>query len=538
VSSLTGMNAMLRLAIRRDRVKLPGWIAALVLLAWAQGGGIEGVYPTQQAREAYATVTASNAAARLFGAVDGPSLGSIMMVELFVFFAIIVALLCSMLVVRHTRQNEQAGRLELVRSAEVGRHAPLAAALVLALATCVVLLGVLALALVAAGLPIAGSILMAAGWAGLGLVFAAVAAVASQLAGSARLANGLCGIVLALAFLIRAIGDIAGEVSRDGMHVTIAWPSWLSPIGWGQLAYPFSQQRWWVLTLYLAFTIVGVALAVALSARRDVGRGMLPERAARARVGRTLASPLGLAVRLHRTAIIAWTAGLLLLGGIGGVFASAIEEMLADNAEARAIFEGFGGSDVLVDSYFAIMTTYLGLIAAAMALQMVMRLRSEERGPGEALLVAGASRTSWMVSHLLVATVAVGVALAAAGWVMQVLAQAAGQPVDGMLLVQGALAQWPAVLVFVGVAAAGFGLAPRRAGWLGWGLYALAVVIIIASALDIPGRVLELSPFHHVPAVPVDPITAAPLLALGAVALGSALVGLLAFTRRDVHAGA
>jgi ABC-2 type transport system permease protein len=537
MTSLRGTGALLRVAIRRDRIKLPAWIVGLVLLTWAQAAGIVGIYPGDEQRQAYAATTASSTAARLFGAVDGPALGSIMMNELFVFFSIVVALLCSMLVVRHTRQDEERGRLELARSAQVGRHAGLASAMSLATATCLVLAVTLGAALAATGLPVAGAMLMAASWGGVGLVFAAVAAVVAQLASSARLANGMCGLVLAAAFVARAFGDVGGVVSPDGMQVAIAWPSWLSPIGWGQLAYPFGARRWAVLGLYVVVAVVLACIAVALSARRDFGRGMLPERRANARGGRMLVGSLGLAVRLQRTAVLAWTAGLVMMGAIGGVFASAVDDMLGDNEQARELFAALGGTDVLVDAYYAIMLVYLGLLAAAMALQVTMRLRTEERGPGEALLVAGARRTSWLGSHVVVAVASAGLALLLSGIVMVAFAVAVDAPVDGGQLVAGALAQLSAVLVFVGLAVAGFGIAPSRAGWIGWGAYALAVVVVFLSAIDLPQWILDLSPFTHLPLVPAESIEAAPLLVLCGIGVAACAVGVAAFRRRDLRAG-
>jgi ABC-2 type transport system permease protein len=533
-----GTRALLRLAVRRDRVKVPGWIAVLVGLTWAQAGGIAGIYPSQADRVAYAATTASSAAARLFGAVDGPSLGSIMMNELFVFVSIVIALVCSMLVVRHTRQDEETGRLELLRSAPVGRHAALAAALAFGAAVAVAIGLVLAVALVAVGLPAGGSAIMAASWAGVGLTFAGVGAVAAQLAGSARLANGIAGAVLAVAFALRAAGDVLGEVSADSMHVAIAWPSWLSPIGWGQLAYPFGAQRAWVLVLpVLAFTCLAGG-AFVLAGRRDFGRGMLRQRRAASRAGASLAGPVGLAVRLHRTTVVAWTVGLVAMGAIGGVFAGAVQDMLGDNAAARELFEGIGGTDVLVDSYFGVMVAYLGLMAVGMALQVTMRLRSEERGPGEALLVAGAGRARWMTSHLLVAAVATALALALAGGAMQLLAAASGEPVDGLELVAGSIAQLPAVLVYVGAAALGFGISPRLAGWLGWGLLAFSSAALFASALDLPGWLLDLSPIEHAPMVPVEQVEVVPMLVLLGIAAAGVVVGLLRFARRDLATGA
>src|SRR3712207_7946151 len=53
----------------------------------------------------------------------------------------------------------------------------------------------------------------------------------------------------------------------DGMSVRSAWPSWLSPIGWGQQARPYAEDAWWVLGLPLGFFVALTVAAYTLAAR-------------------------------------------------------------------------------------------------------------------------------------------------------------------------------------------------------------------------------------------------------------------------------
>jgi hypothetical protein len=48
-----------------------------------------------------------------------------------------------------------------------------------------------------------------------------------------------------------------------------AWPSWLSPIGWGQQTLAFTDDRWWPVGLIAALAVVaaGAALDRPLAAR-------------------------------------------------------------------------------------------------------------------------------------------------------------------------------------------------------------------------------------------------------------------------------
>ena len=114
--------------------------------------------------------------------------------------------------------------------------------------------------------------------AAVGLVWVGVAAVTCQLSSTARGAAGIAAGVLGVAFALSGIGNMLGTVDRAGLRVTSAWPVWLSPIGWGQQTRPFGGGHWWPLLLAVAAFGLLLATAVALASRRDVGRGLWPER--------------------------------------------------------------------------------------------------------------------------------------------------------------------------------------------------------------------------------------------------------------------
>ncbi|HVT67569.1 MAG TPA: hypothetical protein VHF26_07465 [Trebonia sp.] len=105
------------------------------------------------------------------------------------------------LVIRPTRGDEEAGRLEPIGSARVGRQAPLASAIAVAAVANVVLTALLCLVLPLLGLPAAGSAALALAIGICGLAFTAISVVAAQLTTSARAARGLAIGVLGAAFL-------------------------------------------------------------------------------------------------------------------------------------------------------------------------------------------------------------------------------------------------------------------------------------------------------------------------------------------------
>ena len=155
-----GVRTMLRLALRRDRVMLTTWVLGLAAMAGFSASATVGLYPTEAIRIAAAqTLNASAAIVALYGRVYDPtSIGALSMIKLSAFGAAIIGILMMFVVIRHTRAEEEPGRLELLSGGRLGRTAPLTAALLLAGGASVLLGGLTTAANIAVGLPARGSI--------------------------------------------------------------------------------------------------------------------------------------------------------------------------------------------------------------------------------------------------------------------------------------------------------------------------------------------------------------------------------------------
>lgn len=538
MTALAATGVLTRLALRRDRVRLPIWLLGLATLLAATASGIDGLYDTEAARAENAAIRASSVVARAFnGPATGGSLGALTVSEVLVFACVLAALMNVLTVVRHTRQNEELGRAELTGSAAVGRHAGLAAALLVAGIADVVLVALCALGLIANGLPVAGSLSAGVAVGAAGVAFAAVAAVAAQIAEGARGAIGLASAVLGLAFLLRASGDALGETGPAGLTVTAAWPSWLSPVGWAQQLLPFGANRWWPLALFVAFCVAAVGLAVRLSVHRDVGTGMMPVRRGRARASQGLLNPFGLAWRLQRGVRYGWLAGIALFGAAFGGIGDQVDELLGGEQGAE-LMRQLGGGGSLVDAYFATMMSLLGVIVAGYTVQALLRLRADEAaGPAELVLATAVSKHRWLAAHAWCAVAGTVLVLAALGASTGIAYGLVAGDLPGALadLLETTLAQLPPTLVLAGFVIAAFGLLPRLAAALSWAAFALCLVVgQFGTLFGLPQALINVSPFSHLPDLPAQSLSAPPLLVMVAVAAVLLAAGVAGFRRRSL----
>jgi ABC-2 type transport system permease protein len=238
MKELTGTVQLIRLILRRDRFRISIWIAAIALLVLLTALGAKSFFPTQASIDQAAAATQHNPEAIAFnGPAQGlDTLGGQIAFQVGANAMVAVALMSLFMIGRLTRGDGEAGRLELIRSLPVGIHEPAFAALI-TVAGMNVAVGVLSsAALLAEGLPTAGSLVLGASITAVGLFFTGVAPVTAQVSENTRVVCGFSGALLGLAYVMRIVGDIG-----DGTL------SWFSPIGLAQKARPYAGERWWPL---------------------------------------------------------------------------------------------------------------------------------------------------------------------------------------------------------------------------------------------------------------------------------------------------
>jgi ABC-2 type transport system permease protein len=361
------------------------------------------------------------------------------------------------------------------------------------------------------------------------MCFAAVAAVTNQLTSSARAANALAMIVLAVMYLGRAVGDVSGDAAGPSLL------SWLSPIGWGQQVRPFAGDRFAVLVIPVLFTGVVLWAAYALEARRDLGAGLLPDRAGRPTATPALRSPLALAWRLQYPLLVGWLAAYAVIGAIIGSIINDLGEMM-DTPQAREMITALGGTDVLLDAFVALEFSVLAFVTAAYAIVATNRLATEEAdGHAEPVLAASVSRTRFLGSHLVVALIGTTLLTLTQGTAFALASAAQSGDTSRIgATIGAALAYLPAIWLMAGVVVLLFGFVPRLT-FIAWVLLvAFLLVSELGALLTWPQWVMDSSPFAHVPKLPAAAMEWAPIGVLLALAIALVCAGALRFRRRDL----
>lgn len=525
--ALTGTRPLLRTTLRHDGRLFAPWIVIVTALSASSVLVYPLVFPTAQDRAGLAAAIGGNPAlGMIFGpARDLSTADGFNAWRCLALGGFLAALGAVFAVIRATRGQEDSGQAELLASGVLGRNSRLLTGVGIGL------IGSLLLGVIAAPVTVAcgggwqASLLLAATFTASGWMFTAVAAVTAQIGADARTANSLAVGVLGALFVLRGF---AYAVEAP------AWTVWINPLGWTMETGPATADNWWPLLPAVAFTVVVLAVALALQTRRDFGQGTIAPRPGPARGA--VRSPLRLALRLNRGQLITWAIAFVLLGVVFGYFATSVTDIAGpDSAFQDVLAAGATTPETIVSAFMATILSLVGILAAIPGVQIMLKVRTEEMEDRVEPVIAGAvHRWRYLGANAIVALAAGALCVLIAGVVVGILAATTDLGVSFGDVVLQALVTVPAVWTVVAVAVAVVGARPviGIAAWLG--VLASFVLTLLGPTFGLPDLVLAISPFWHVPPVTTGSSDLAGLGWISLFTLAFLVIGFAGFRRRDL----
>jgi len=449
-------------------------------------------------------------------------------------FSIILAAIWGLLIAtRLLRGEEDAGRWELYLSGQTTRGGAAMQAAI-GLGAGIVALWVPTAVLAAAtgastkiAIGFGASLFLAAAIVAAAAMFMAVGMLVSQLAATRHDANLIGAGVLAASYLVRMAAD-----SDPGL----AWLRWASPIGWIEELRPLTGSRLSAFVPIVVLVTLLVVIAVRVAKERDLGASAFGSRDTPPPRTFLLGGEAGLTLRLTRPVIMGWVGAIAATGLVFGLVAQAAGSALKRSPGLERMIERLGGTGAGAASYLGfVFVVAAGLVAIAVAGQIAAVRNEEADGHLDNLLVLPVARWRWLGVRLgvgaglvLLSSVLVGLA----AWV-GASSQHAGIGV-GELLKAGLNVAPPALFV-LGIGGLAFGLWPRGAIGVAYGLVVWSFLVETISSITSSSRWLrDTSPLLHITPVPAanpDLTAAAWLVGLGLLA---AVAGIVAFGHRDL----
>lgn len=526
MKAFTGTFGLARLHLRAARRGLVLWGMLVTGLMVATAASIGALYPTAEQRRAYAASAGlSPAVAAVNGrGYDLTELGGITGYEIGFLGLVLFPVVAVHLALRFSRQEEDAGRTDLVTAAPLGRLAPQAAAV---LTVSVWLVGVVlvgAVGLQAGGLPARGSWLYLVSIALFAGAYGTVGLFAAQVAQETRTAYGIgLGAVL-VTYVVRAL--------IDGRGVAAAWAS---PMGWLAEVRPWGDTRWWPLLAYAVLIAAALLLTAAVAVRRDLGGGLVAPRPGPERGSGRLAAPAGLAWRLNRAGCLGSLIGTAGWSAAMGALGGEMTDIVRANPHLLEVLGASRAEDLVLS--LALLLSGLG--GCCCGVQVMGSLAREEMtGRFGLLLSTRVPRPrAWLTWTVFASVCSVVVLWGSALALAAVTAWSTGSGDSVGRTVGAAVALVVPVLLVVAVTAVLSSVQPRAA-FAGWALIAWATVVgMLAETLRLPGWARDLSPLHALGRVPVEDPRVGALLTMGLLVGLLVGVGAVRVRGRDLVAG-
>lgn len=523
-----GLGRYFGFVARRERIMSPVWIICIAGFALIFTAMYPGLFPDKESMLIMAATMNTPAMVALMGPVYGmeavtPAI--LMAQKCLLWFAVAIAVMNIFFVNRHTRMDEELGRHELLRALPFGRLTPAASTLLGAVALNAAIAVITAVGIIALnieGTTAAGAWVYALSLGAQGLLFAALTLLAAQIFSTSRAALGSGFALLGLFYVMRMFGDMSGNVLSS-----------ISPMGLGLRVSAFYENHFEPIWILLAEAAAVGCAALAVCVRRDLGEGVLPARKGRRHASRFLQGEFGLAWRLSRGMMLAWSAGMLVMGVTYGSVLDKIDTFVSGNEMIQKILSAAGDYDI-ASNYIVLVFAVGALLAAVPVISILHKIRTEEKqGRLDQLFSKSVPREKMLLSYLILAfleSVAALVLLAAG---LYGAAQGTGMVELGALM-KDALVYLPALWVMIGLCTLLIGAFPKLVPLI-WVVFAFSFMMTYFGALfDFPDWAHKLSPFGNIPQLPVQEFSVVPLVVMTLLAVVLAVTGVIRYRQRDI----
>ena len=522
---------LVKLTLRRERIVSCVWI---ILTAGFAAFLAIGLYAAmdEASRLEMLLVLENPAMIAMIGPIigmDNFTHGAMYTTFMLIFTAIAVVVMNIMLVVRHTRADEEKGRYEVVRSLPIGRLAHLNATIIVAVIVNIILAIITGLLLFAAGdesMGFNGSMLWGALLGSVGLFFAATAAVFAQLSSSSKGAMGYSLFVMGFFYLMRAVGDVSMEAL-----------SFISPLGLILRAQAYVNNNWMPVFVLIGLSIVIIIIAFRLNITRDIDQGLLPDKRGSANGGILLKSPIGFALKLSKTGLIVGFITMFVMAASYGTIMGDIEGFIETNEFYSQLILWMDGISMPL-LFVGMINFMMAMLALIPMILYVTRVRSEEKDiRAELILAASVSKykylggfavISFVSSIILQLLTALGLWVSAQG----VLEDISEFPLDTVII--GNLLYLPALWVIIGLLIFLIGVFPKAAGII-WAVYGGIFLLGLFGRMDIfPSWIINISPFAYIAQYPMENINWFNMVLLTIIAAVLSIIGFIGFRKRDI----
>ena len=445
-------------------------------------------------------------------------------IEMTLFTAIIVAIMNIFFVSSNTREDEEEGRLELIRSLPTGHQSTLVASILQMFIINVVLTIGITLIVTISGMgvnPLIQGIHFGIIFGAFGFMFACITSLFAQLFKSRRTVNLASFAFLGVTFLYRGITDMY-------------YPSlsWLSPLSWPYKATPYVSINYLPIILMLVLGIISFIISFYLNSIRDLGESFIKSKGGRVHASSSMLSIFGFSLKLNKTMIISWAISMFLMALTFGVVFADIGEFINNNS---AITNILGDNTSNLELQFMVMMNEICFIIVAIPVILIIKhLHNEEKsGRLENIVSKPINKTKLLGSYVII-SILLGIVLTVI--TSSTIYLAANGSIQLALTIKLSLLFLFSILFILSIAVFIIGICPKLMNFT-WVIIGYAFCVsYFAEMLRMPEWLRNISPFHPIVTMLVnDTINVVPIVFFGIGSLILGYTGFISYSNRDIN---
>lgn len=491
---------MVGFLFKHDKWKLVIWVTALLLFDVYALPYINGMYPTQEARDGFQLVLENPAMIAMFGkgyGFDNYTVGAFYAHMMYVWLGLFNGLMAVMIVSKQLRAEEEEGRLEVIRSLPVGRNATLLASMIVMTITFIIFIVLKPITYLLLGVPsidFAGSLNLSIGLGLMGIFFSFLTAVTAQIFQSNRTVMGVSfGLFLGL-YLLFSIGILSSDVLL-----------WLSPFQWMVESQAFVNNYYWPFLITVVVTLILGLLALYFSSIRDLDAGLMKQKSKEHKTKEYIKKPFGFALRLSKTVIIGWLVAMFVFGASYGSIFGELETFVEGNDMLSNLLPDNSEYSTTV-LFMSFIITVLAIVSLIPSILIMNKLSTEEqKGRMEILFSHPVSRLEIAMSYYVLALImgvitlsvsALGLYSAASGVMVE--------PIAFSTMLSAIIVYVPSLIVLLGLSLFLNGFIPKKT-WITWVYLGFGFfVVYLGVIIGIDDWLTKFTPFGYVPNLPMD----------------------------------
>ncbi len=524
-------STLIRFIFKRDKVSLTIWILSIVSFAVLFVPVLAEYLTDNSGNSIMAEMMKNPAMVAMVGPYYGGdtfTFGASYVSMMMVFSVMIAGVMNVFLISRHTLQDEELGRFEILRSLPIGRISNLAAALITAAISDTILSlisGVGMYLIREDDMTFKGCMIFGASLGVVGIFFASATALFCQCTSNNRTALGLSMFLLFTLYIMRGIGDVSFEIL-----------SLISPLGLVLRTKCFVKDLWYPVFIILGISAVLSILAMYLAVKRDLGSGLFPEKAGKRHAAKYLSSPYGLALKLLKSSIVTWVVVIFVLSAMYGSVFGEFDSFLASNEMLKAIFSA-NPDYSMAEQFISLLMAIMSMIVTIPVIAFINRVSSEEKhGFSENVLCRSVSRGSQLMAYFLPSFVSsIVLQLISAFGFWSVGSMAVDNIPDLQTFVISAVSYLPAIWFMLGISFMMITYLPSMTSVPYYYLGYSAISIYIGTVANFPEWLKKLTPFGYVSQYPIEEIKMLPLIILTLIFVTFVMIGFYGYRKRDYY---